>query len=139
MSLDRFCFENGLVPIEKVDADIPIVRGTLCPTFKRIQFPSALSWAYTIHRVQGLSVEQGAVSFDLKKQNSFGPGQMYATSSRVTNYDQLYCIGEYKMSSIKVNTSALDAMDIASDKRLMRIFYVSLKPKYSRNRVIQMI
>ena len=55
---------------------------------------------------------QGVVSFDLKKQNSFGPGQLYTALSRVPN-DQLYCIGEYKMSSIKVNISALDALDIA--------------------------
>ena len=90
MFLDRFCFQNGFVPIEKVDADIPIVKSTLYPTFKRTQFPLALSWACTIHKVQGLSLEQGVVSFDLKKQNSFGPGQMYTALSRVSNYDQLY-------------------------------------------------
>ena len=33
---------------------------------------------------------------------------MYTALSRVTNYDQLYCIGEFKMSPIKVKTSALD-------------------------------
>ena len=33
---------------------------------------------------------------------------MYTALSRVTNYDQLYCIGEFKMPSIKVNTSARD-------------------------------
>ena len=108
MSLNCFCFQNGLVPIEKVDAEIPIVIGALCPTFKRTQFPLALSWACTIHKVQGLSLEQGVVSFDLKRQNLFGPGQMYTALSRVTNYHQLYCIGEFKMSSVKVNTSVLD-------------------------------
>ena len=89
MSLDCFCFQNGLVPIEKVDADIPIVKGTLCQIFKRTQFPLVFSWSCTIHKVQGLSLEQGVVSFDLKKQNSFGPGQMYTALSRVTNYDHL--------------------------------------------------
>ena len=89
MSLNCFCLHNGLVPIEKVDAEIPIVKGTLCPTFKRTQFPLALSLACTIHKVQWLSLEQGVVSFDLKKQNSFGPGQLYTTLSRVTNCDQL--------------------------------------------------
>ena len=51
MSLNCFCFQNGLVPVENVDAEIPIVKGTLCPTFKRTQFPLALSWACTIHKV----------------------------------------------------------------------------------------
>ena len=44
---------------------------------KKTQFPLALSWACTIHKVQSLSLEQGLVSFDLKKRNSFGPGQTY--------------------------------------------------------------
>ena len=93
MSLNCFCLQNGLVPIEKVDAEIPIVKGTLCPTIKKAQFPLTPSSTCTIHKVQGLSLQQGVVSFDLKKQNSFGPGQMYTALSRVTNYDQLYCIG----------------------------------------------
>ena len=106
MSLNCFCFQSGLVPIEKVDAEIP-KKDTLCPKFKRTQFPVALFWACRIHKVQGLNLKQGVVSFNLKKQNSFGSGQMYTALSRVTDYDQLYCIGEFKMSSIKVNYSAL--------------------------------
>ena len=57
-SLDHFCFQNGLVPREKVDADIPVVKGTFSPTFKRTQFPLALSWSCKIHKVQGLILEQ---------------------------------------------------------------------------------
>ena len=30
-----------------------------------------------IHKVQGLSLEEGAVNFDLQKQRTFGKGQMY--------------------------------------------------------------
>ena len=67
MSLDRFCFQNRLVPTEKIDAHIPIVKGTSCPPFKRTRFPLALSWACTIHKVHGLSLEQSVISFNLKK------------------------------------------------------------------------
>ena len=35
ISLNCFCFQNELVPTEKVHAEIPIVKGTLCPTFKK--------------------------------------------------------------------------------------------------------
>ena len=36
-----------------------------------------LSWERTIHKVQGLSLEEGVVNFDLQKQRTFGQGQMY--------------------------------------------------------------
>ena len=31
----------------------------------------------TVHEVQGLSLEQGVIDFDLPKQKSFDPGQIY--------------------------------------------------------------
>ena len=30
-----------------------------------------LAWTSTVHKVQGLSLEQGVIDFDLKKQKSF--------------------------------------------------------------------
>ena len=52
---------------------------------------------------QGLSLEQGVVDFDLHKQKSLSPGQIYTALSRVKSYDNLYCTGEFKKSAIKVN------------------------------------
>ena len=63
--------------------------------------------ASTVHKVQGLSLEQGVIDFDLRKQKSFGSGQIYTALSRVRTYDNLYCIGEFKKSAIKVNEDAL--------------------------------
>ena len=72
------------------------------PNIKRTQFTLTLAWASTVHKVQGLSLEQGVVDFDLQKQRSFGAGQIYTALSRVKTYDDLYCIGEFKKSAIKV-------------------------------------
>ena len=66
-----------------------------------------LSWACTIHKVQGLSLEEGLVNFYLQKQRTFGQGQMYTALSRVLSYDKLFCMGKFEPSSIKVNVSAL--------------------------------
>ena len=57
---------------------------------KRNQFPLTLAWASTGHKVQGLSLEQGVIDFDLQKQKLFGPRQMYTALSRVKTYDNLY-------------------------------------------------
>ena len=57
--------------------------------------------------MQGLRLEQGVIDFDLQKQRSFGPGQIYTALSRVKTYDNIYCTGKFKKSAIKVNKDAL--------------------------------
>ena len=66
----------------------------------------SISIASTVHEVQGLSSEQGVIDFDLQKKKSFGPGQLYTVLSRVKTYN-LYCIGQFKKSAIRVNKDAL--------------------------------
>ena len=67
---------NCVMPIEKCEVDIPISKGSVSPSIRRTQFPLALSWACTIHKAQGLSLNEGVVRFELKKQKYFGPGQI---------------------------------------------------------------
>ena len=99
--------QNSWVPIEIFEAEISIKKGSALPFIKRTQFPLTLAWASTVHKVQGLSLEQGVIDFDLRKEKSFGQGQMYTASGRVITYNNLYCIGEFKKSVIKVNKHAL--------------------------------
>ena len=47
------------------------------------------------------------IYFDLRKQKSFGPSQIYTALSRVKTYENLHCIGEFKKSAIKANKDAL--------------------------------
>ena len=57
--------------------------------------------------MQCLSLEPGVIDFDLRKQKSFGPDQIYTALSRVKAYDNLYCKGEFKKYTIEVNKDAL--------------------------------
>ena len=77
------------------------------PSIKCTQFRLILAWASTVHNVQCYSLEQGVIDFDLRKQKSFGPDQIYTALSRVKAYDNLYCEGEFKKTEIKVNKDAL--------------------------------
>ena len=104
---NQFTRANCVVRIEKCEADIPISKGSVSPCIKRTQFPLALSWACMIHKVQGLSLNEGAVSFELRKQKYFGPVKIYTVLSKVTDYNKFFCKGELNTSSIRVNTSAL--------------------------------
>ena len=49
--------------IEECESEILIKKGSTSP--------STLAWVSTVHKVQGLTLEQG-VDFDLRKQNLFG-------------------------------------------------------------------
>ena len=98
---------NSWVAFEKCETEIPIKKGSASPSIKRTQFPLTLAWASTVHRVEGLSLEQGVIDFDLRKQKSLGLDQIYTALSRVKTYDNLYCIGEFKKSAIKATKDAL--------------------------------
>ena len=76
------------------------------PCIKRTQFPLSLSWACTIHKVQGLSLNEGVISFYLHHQRYFNQGQMYVALSRVTSLDRMFLIGNYNKTTIKENSSA---------------------------------
>ena len=76
------------------------------PSVKRTQFPLTLSWVCTVHKVQGLNLTEGVVSFDLESQKSFNQEQMYVVLSRITSINEFYLIGNCNKVPLKVNKSA---------------------------------
>ena len=100
--------QHCCVGIEKCETEIPRKKGATSPLTKRTQFPLVLAWASTVHKVQGLSLDKGVLDFNLRKQRSFGPGQMCTALSRIKAVDKSYCVGEFKRSAIKFNTDALN-------------------------------
>ena len=84
-----------------LETEIAIKKESASLSIKRTQFPLTLAWASTVHKTQGLSLEQGVIDFDLQKQKSFGTGQLYIALIRVKTYDNLYCIGEFIKSAIR--------------------------------------
>ena len=94
------------VPTKKREALFGLRKNKQQPSVKRTQFHLTLSWACTVHKVQGLSLTEGVVSFDLKSQKSFNQGQMYVALSRITSVNELYLIGKCNISVLKVNESA---------------------------------
>ena len=61
-------WQSSWVPTEKCETEISVKNGSALPAIKCTQFPLTLAWASTVHKVQGLSLEQGVVDFDLHKQ-----------------------------------------------------------------------
>ena len=107
MQTDHFARQNVWVPIEKAEAIISIkVNSNSSPIIKRTQFPLMLSWACTVRKVKGLSLDKAVVSFNLLKQRSFNNGQMYVALSRVTSLNGLFLTGEFRSMAIKSDPRA---------------------------------
>ena len=107
MRTDAYAMQENVVPIDKVEKEIKFNKfSPSSPTMKRLQFPLMLSWACTVHKVQGKTFDQIVMSFDLKKQRTFHPGQMYVALSRVTKLEGLHLTGTFKKSAIKADNRA---------------------------------
>ena len=84
-----------------------IFAGNSCNSLsiQRTQFPLRLSWASTIHKVQGVT-SQAVVSFSLEKQKTFEPGQMYVALSRIRNLRELFLTSIICKEAIKASAEA---------------------------------
>ena len=63
--------QHNWVPIRKHQALFGLRKNKQQPSVKRTQFPLTLPWACTVLKVQGLSLAEGVVSFDLEKTKVF--------------------------------------------------------------------
>ena len=103
-STDPFVQENQVVPIKPVLARIKLGPGKpSTPEIERTQFPLTLAYACTVHKVQGLTLQNVVISFDLIKQNSFNYGQIYVALSRSTSLQGIHILGQIEMKHIKAN------------------------------------
>ena len=72
MSTDFYAKQSSWVPMEKAESNVRILsKSDVQPVIRRTQFPLILAGECTVHKLQGLTLEEIVVNFDLLKQNQF--------------------------------------------------------------------
>lgn len=105
-----FC---SAVPLTKHEVTF-LAKGKRGSEVTRLQFPLTLAWATTIHKVQGLTLDEIVVNM---KGGHFSPGQAYVAFSRVKTLDGLYILN-FNASSIKKSDKVQNEMLRLSTKLL---------------------
>ena len=67
MHSDAIVRSNSWAPIHKIEVTFGLRKNRTHPCVKRTQFPLTLAWECNVHKVQGLSLDTGVISFDLHK------------------------------------------------------------------------
>ena len=97
--------QSRAIPLERTEATFSINnKGNDLNTVIRTQFPLVLAYGCTIHEVHGLTLDSAVISFDLVKQRSFNPGQMYVAMSRVKSMEGLHFTGQFRRNAFNCNT-----------------------------------
>lgn len=71
-----------LLRLDRIERTIPFT------SYSRLQFPLTLAWAFTVHKVQSLTLSKVAIDI----RNMFAQGQLYVALSRVRNLQDIYII-----------------------------------------------
>ena len=59
-----------------------------------------------MHKVQGLNLSEAVFGFNLEKQRTFKPGQMYVSLSRIKNLQGLFFTDIFCKEAIKASAEA---------------------------------
>lgn len=122
---DKYERENGAVAIQHVLAKIKLRPGKpSSPEIQSLPFLITLAWVCTVHKVQGLTLDEIKVSFDLNRQNHFNYGQIYVAVSRATSIQGLHVIGQITKQTCKSKSKSTSriSQNAATAKYLLQSF-----------------
>ena len=121
-SPQRARFPNA-VPLNKYEV-VFFAKGKRGSEIKRLQFALTLAWATTIHKVQGLTLDEIVVDM---RGGRFSPGQAYVAFSRVKTLDGLHILN-FNSKAIKKNIDVKSEMFRLNSNILQPVSQVTCDP-----------
>ena len=108
---------RSITPIEKIEREFSISgeEYTKNAHSRAINFPLKLSWASTVHRVQGSTIKQPR-KLVINTSKVFEGGMCYVMMSRVQTIDQLIIIDAVNDSKIYPSTKAIQELEKMNGK-----------------------
>jgi ATP-dependent exoDNAse (exonuclease V) alpha subunit len=103
VEIERFTWEKIRYEWDEARAR---VAATVVGTYT--QLPVVHAWAVTIHKAQGLTLEDARVDFDY---GAFAPGQAYVAVSRSRSMEGLSLVRPIRGSEIKVDPRVTEFME----------------------------
>lgn len=79
----------------------PLRKNKIYPSIKRIQFPFIRPLEWTVHKVQGMSLDVDVISFNPQRQKSFNQGQTHVALNRTRSIEKMLFVGNYNFAPIK--------------------------------------
>ena len=103
-----------------------LARGKRGSEITRVQFPLTLAWATTIHKVQGLTLDEIVVDM---KGGRFSPGQAYVAFSRVKKLEGY--ILNFNTKAIKASSDVKLEMERLNDNLLSPLPLISISLSFA--------
>ena len=86
-------------------------------TLQRTQFSLTLAWVCIVHKGLGLALIITVVFFELVKQSTFSPGQVYVALSRSTSLSKLNILSNFDLKVINANHLAFSHHEYLRKKK----------------------